>query len=79
MPLTMPAPTPTAHLYLANQRGRHASEPQQRFGTRNFGAYWAEGREPVGQLLAFNEELLAGGRAVTLAVAQAAHLLLRLG
>ncbi|KAJ8604038.1 hypothetical protein MRB53_041964 [Persea americana] len=69
-------PQTSARIYLADQRGLCTTPQQQRFSTFNFGTYRAEGRAPFGQLLAFNEESLAPGQAVTFAVAQAVQLLL---
>lgn len=68
--------TSSAHIYLADQRGRLVTAQQQRLSTLNFGAYAAEGRAPFGRLRAFNEEALAPGQAVALPVAEATLLVL---
>ncbi|NML64033.1 hypothetical protein HHL22_02330 [Hymenobacter sp. RP-2-7] len=72
----MPAPFPSARIYLADQRGRLVTAQQQRLSTLNFGAYEAEGRAAFGRLRAFNEESLAPGQAIALPVAEATLLVL---
>ena len=67
---------PSAHIYLADQRGQLATAQQQRLSTLNFGPYAAEGRAAFGRLWAFNEESLAPGQAVALPVAEATLLVL---
>lgn len=62
-------------IFLADQRGRLETAQFRRFCTFSFGAYAAAHKEPFGALLAVNEETLAGGHAVALPAAQAAHVL----
>lgn len=62
-------------IFLADQRGRLETAQFQRFCTFSFGACAAAHKEPFGDLLAVNEETLAGGQAVALPAAQAAHVL----
>jgi hypothetical protein len=57
-----------AQIYLANQRGVTHHEGFRSFHTLNFGAYLAEGREPVGRLIAFNDETLMPQRAIEIKV-----------
>lgn len=63
-------------IYLADQRGLTATAAFQRYSTFHFGEYQAEYKEPLGHLLALNEETLAGGRQVELLAPQAAQVLL---
>ncbi|UYZ62796.1 pirin family protein [Hymenobacter weizhouensis] len=62
-------------LFLADQRGTAADAHFRRFSTFHFGEYRAVHKEPFGRLLAVNEETLAAGRRVSLAVPEAAHVL----
>ena len=68
--------TPSAHIYLADQRGRLVTAQQQCLSTLNFGEYAAEGRAAFGRLRAFNEESLAPGQTVALPVTEATRLVL---
>jgi len=47
-----------ARIYLQNQRGIFQTADFQSFYTFNFGTYHAESREPFGNLLALNDEML---------------------
>ncbi|HRI78752.1 MAG TPA: hypothetical protein PLR06_04380 [Cyclobacteriaceae bacterium] len=55
---TIPSP---ATIYLAEHRGHTEAGTFRSRHTFNFGNYYNENRKPVGDLLAFNEETLAGG------------------
>lgn len=63
-------------IYLADQRGQLATPHLRRYSTFSFGEYAHADRPPFGQLYGFNEETLAGGHTLELAVGQASHVLL---
>ena len=63
-------------IYLADQRGRHQTSDVQRLSTLSFGDYADANKGPLGRLLAFNEESLAGGASTELPVAQGCYVLL---
>jgi redox-sensitive bicupin YhaK (pirin superfamily) len=71
----MPAQTP-GKIFLADQRGRSETHDFRRFATLNFGDFYHEHKQPLGRLLAVNEETLAGGSTLTLPVPEAVHLVL---
>jgi hypothetical protein len=72
----MPAPTTPGKIFLADQRGLVETHSFRRYCTFSFGTFWHEHKQPLGRLLALNEELLAGGATLALPVAEAAHVLL---
>ncbi|MDO7886784.1 pirin family protein [Hymenobacter cheonanensis] len=72
----MPAPTTPGKIFLADQRGLVETSDFRRYCTFSFGTFQHAHKEPLGRLLALNEELLAGGATLALPVAEAAHVLL---
>ncbi len=72
----MPTPTTPGKIFVADQRGLAQTASFQRYATLNFGPYYHEHRQPLGRLLAVNEESLAGGATLTLPVAEAMHVVL---
>ncbi|QKG56152.1 hypothetical protein GKZ68_05535 [Hymenobacter sp. BRD128] len=72
----MPAPTTPGKIFLADQRGLVETSEFRRYCTFSFGLFQHAHKQPLGALLALNEELLAGGATVALPVAEAAHVLL---
>ena len=63
-------------LFLADQRGVLETAEFRRFSTFQFGTYVHAHKQPVGCLLALNEETLAGGHTVSLPVTDRVHLLI---
>ena len=63
-------------IYLADQRGVVESHQFRRESTFNFGDFQHAHKEPFGRLYGLNEETLAGGHAVELAVAHDSYLVL---
>jgi redox-sensitive bicupin YhaK (pirin superfamily) len=72
----MPAPTTPGKIFLADQRGVTETSNFRRFATLNFGDFQQAHKQPLGRLLAVNEEWLAGGYTLTLPVPAATHLVL---
>ena len=72
----MPAPTTPGKIFLADARGRVETPAFRRYCTFSFGSFGHAHKQPLGRLLALNEELLAGGATVALPVAEAAHVVL---
>lgn len=72
----MPAPTTPGKIFLADERGLLETNNFRRYCTLSFGAYQHAHKQPLGHLLALNEELLAGGATLALPVAEAAHVVL---
>lgn len=72
----MPAPTTPGKIFLADQRGRTETPDFRRFATFDFGNFQHEHKQPLGHLLAVNEEWLAGGYTLTLPVLAAVHIVL---
>lgn len=72
----MPAPTTPGKIFLADQRGLTQTRDFQRFATLNFGDFHHAHKQPLGRLLAVNEESLAGGGILTLPVPAAVHIVL---
>lgn len=72
----MPTPTTPGKIFVADQRGLAQTASFQRYATLNFGDFYHEHRQPLGSLLAVNEERLAGGATLTLPVAEAVHVVL---
>lgn len=72
----MPAPTTPGKIFVADQRGLAQTASFQRHATLNFGDFYHEHRQPLGHLLAVNEESLAGGATLALPVPEAAHIVL---
>lgn len=71
----MSIPTP-GKIFLADQRGLVETRDFRRFSTFSFGAFQHAHKQPLGRLLALNEETLAGGATLTLPVAEVTHLVL---
>ena len=71
----MPALTP-GKIFLSDQRGLVETSDFRRYSTFSFGTFQHAHKQPLGRLLALNEELLAGGASLTLPVAEAAHVVL---
>jgi redox-sensitive bicupin YhaK (pirin superfamily) len=63
-------------IFLADQRGLTETRSFRRFATLNFGDFCQEHKQPLGSLLAVNEETLAGGATLTLPVPAAVHIVL---
>jgi len=63
-------------IFVADQRGLAQTASFQRYATLNFGDFYHEHRQPLGHLLAVNEESLADGATLTLPVPEAAHIVL---
>ncbi|MBC6612192.1 hypothetical protein H8B15_14785 [Hymenobacter sp. BT507] len=63
-------------IFLADQRGVEETAQFRRYSTLQFGAYCHEHKQALGRLLAVNEELVVGGARVTVAAAQAVHVLI---
>lgn len=63
-------------LFLADQRGVLETATFRRCSTFQFGSYVHAHKQPVGRLLALNEETLAGGHIVSLPVTDRVHLLI---
>ncbi|TGE06341.1 pirin family protein [Hymenobacter fodinae] len=63
-------------IFLADQRGLLETSQFRRYSTLNFGTYQAEHKVPVGSLIGFNEETLAGGHSLELVAPTDAHVLL---
>ena len=72
----MPAPMTPGKIFVADQRGLAQTASFQRYATLNFSNFYHEHRQPLGHLLAVNEESLAGGGTLTLPVPEAAHIVL---
>jgi quercetin 2,3-dioxygenase len=72
----MPTPTTPGKIFVADQRGLTQTASSQRYATLNFGSFYHEHRQPLGRLLAINEESLAGGATLALPVAEAVHVVL---
>ncbi|MGI4763224.1 MAG: hypothetical protein ACRYF0_21100 [Janthinobacterium lividum] len=72
----MPAPTTPGKIFLADQRGLVETSAFRRYCTFSFGTFQHAHKQPLGRLLALNEELLAGGATLALPVAEAAHVVL---
>lgn len=69
----MPAPTTPGKIFLADQRGVVETTAFRRYCTLSFGTFQQEHKQPLGHLLALNEEWLAGGATLALPVAEAVH------
>ncbi|MBX0290849.1 hypothetical protein K3G63_10390 [Hymenobacter sp. HSC-4F20] len=63
-------------IYLADQHGTVTTPQSSRSSVLSFAEYTTTQRPAVGRLLAFNEETLLPGQAVTLLVPRATHLVL---
>lgn len=63
-------------IYLADQRGVLENSQFRRQSTFNFGSFQSEHKAPFGRLYGLNEEALAGGHAVELAVAEDSYIVL---
>lgn len=72
----MPTPTTPGKIFVADQRGLTQTAIFQRYATLNFGDFYHEHRQPLGRLLAVNEESLAGGASISLHVPEDAHIVL---
>ncbi len=72
----MPTPTTPGKIFVADQRGLTQTASSQRYATLNFGSFYHEHRQPLGRLLAVNEESLAGGTTLALPVPEAVHVVL---
>jgi hypothetical protein len=72
----MPTPTTPGKIFVADQRGLTETREFRRFATFNFGGFHHAHKQPLGRLLAVNEEWLAGGCTLTLPVPEAAYLVL---
>jgi len=69
-------PQTPGKIFLADQRGRTETRDFRRFATFSFVDFQHEHRQPLGRLLAVNEEWLAGGYTLTLPVPEAVHIVL---
>jgi hypothetical protein len=65
-----------ARIYLKTQRGLTQSEGFRSYHTFNFGDYISEGKEPVGQLIAFNDQILNAGQRVGIEVSSPTEIIL---
>jgi len=72
----MPTPTTPGKIFLADQRGRTETPDFRRFATFSFGDFQHEHKQPLGQLLAVNEEWLASSYTLELPVPEAVHIVL---
>lgn len=71
----MLAQTP-GKIFLADQRGLVETSNFRRYSTFNFGSFAHEYKQPLGHLLAVNEDTLAGGYTLMLPVKETAHIVL---
>ena len=71
----MPTQVP-GKIYLADQRGVLENSQFRRQSTFSFGAFQHEHKAPFGRLYGLNEETLAGGHVVELAVAEDSYVVL---
>jgi quercetin 2,3-dioxygenase len=53
-----------ATIYLASQRGCSQSESYKSYHTFNFRDYFHESRQPIGNLLAVNEDSVTAGKTI---------------
>lgn len=67
--------SPPGRIFLADQHGALATPQSSRSSLFSFGPYQDAQRQPLGRLLAFNEETLYGGQHLTLPAPQAAYCL----
>lgn len=72
----MPTPTTPGRIFVADQRDLTQAASSQRYATLNFGSFYHEHRQPLGRLLAVNEESLAGSAVLALPVPEAVHVVL---
>jgi hypothetical protein len=63
-------------IFVADQRGLVQTASFQRHATLNFGDFYHEHRQPLGHLLAVNEESLAGGATLALSATETVHVVL---
>jgi quercetin 2,3-dioxygenase len=63
-------------IYLSEQRGQTQSEGFRSFHTFNFGAYQHESRQSFGSLYVLNDDTLAGGQRLKMAVEEDSHIIL---
>jgi len=59
-----------AVIYLASQRGCTQSTTYRSYHTFNFGSYFNEHRKAFGNLIAFNDDVLADGKSTTLTASE---------
>ncbi|TLU97847.1 pirin family protein [Dyadobacter luticola] len=65
-----------AQIFLESQRGCFQTDGFRSFRTFNFEEYEAEGREPFGKLLTFNDETLLPGQSHIFSVAETCRIIL---
>lgn len=70
------SPQVPGKIYLADQRGLLETSQFRRQSTFSFGAFQREHKQPFGRLYGLNEETLAGGHVVELAVADDSYIVL---
>lgn len=67
---------PSSKIFLADQRGSIETDSQRRYSTFNFGGYYSEHKQPLGNLYAFNDEWLNGLQSVSTVIETQSYVVL---
>lgn len=69
-------PQSKGKIFLSEERGLNELSWFRSYNTFNFGQYYNEHKTPFGALYVFNEDTLAGGRSITMQVAEDSDIIL---